>query len=93
MEEIRINGEEHSLESLKGVGMKYPEGRCWEVPHSNIDLESTGGVDFKMSFKRSNFSKSSLSIFVTDPFRSSWRRDLFTFRFSFSFNLLWQIMG
>ena len=93
MEEIRINGEQHSLESLKGVGMKYPEGRCWEVPHSNIDLESTGGVDFKMSFKRSNFSKSSLSIFVTDPFRSSWRRDLFTFRFSFSFNLLWQIMG
>ena len=80
LDEIIINGEQRSLESLKGVGMKYPEGKCFEVPHSNIDLESTGGIDFKMTFKRSNLSKSSLSIFVTDPFRSSWRRDLFTFR-------------
>ena len=30
LEEITINGEKRSLESLKGVGMKYPEGRCWE---------------------------------------------------------------
>ena len=80
LDEIIINGDQRSLESLKGVGMKYPEGKCFEVPHSNIDLESTGGIDFKMTFKRSNLSKSSLSIFVTDPFRSSWRRDLFTFR-------------
>ena len=70
-----------SFERLTEVGRKYPEGKCWQVnTESNIDLESTGGIDFKMTFKRSNLSKSSISVFVTDPARNSWRRDLFTFR-------------
>ena len=59
------------------VGAQHPYGKCFALNISNIFLKL--GNDPSLNFKFRDMPTSKVSLFITDPNRMSWKRDLFSY--------------
>ena len=59
------------------VGAQHPYGKCFALNISNMLLKP--GNDPSLNFKFRDMQNSKVSLFITDPNRMSWKRDLFSY--------------
>jgi hypothetical protein len=63
---------------LQEEEMHYPEGKCFRVTGIKDKMKANGNVEIDFEF-RNVVERMEVSVFITDPHREYWKRDMFSY--------------